>query len=103
MTNAIGTGTCNLSLNLPRDERAELGRLAFRAGARSVGDYVRRLMLSGLERDDLESARRIKEIRQRYYGAALLALFIGLLLTGEANDLRRARRSVRERRTEERA
>jgi hypothetical protein len=75
MTNPIGTGTCNLPVNIPLDERAALGQAAFAAGARSVGDYVRKLILSALEHENPKAAAKVRQIRRQYYGtAALLAV-----------------------------
>ncbi len=67
-THPIGTGTRNLTLNVPTDEQAELGRLAFRSGARSVGDFVRHLVLLGLEAINPDAAQQVKYIRHKYYG-----------------------------------
>lgn len=49
-TNAIGKNTCNLTVNMILAERRLLGRLA---GARrkSVGAYVRLLIIRGLLED----------------------------------------------------
>lgn len=95
MTNQIGTGTCNVSINLPRDERTELGRLAFQSGAKSVGDFLRGLVLRGLEQENVEAARRVREIRARYYGSALLTIFLASLALHPNQDLRRTGRRVR--------
>ena len=99
MTHALGTGTCNLPINLPVDERTILGQSAFRAGARSIGAYARHLMLLGLERENSEAAARVKEIRQRYYGAALAVIFMALMLhswvVGTDETMRQTRTSVR--------
>jgi hypothetical protein len=94
MTNAIGTGTKNFTLNVPTDEHAELGRLAFRLGFRSVGDFMRHLVLKGLEKEDPQSATEIREIRRRYYGATLLGVFLLALAIGH-DDARRTSRRVR--------
>ncbi len=42
-TNPIGSGTCNLSVNVPKAWRRYLGRLAFR-GDMSLGELVRRMI-----------------------------------------------------------
>jgi hypothetical protein len=106
MTNAIGTGTVNLSLNLPIDERAELGRAAMRAGFASVGAFVRSLYLKGAEAHDKELASQIKEVRRKYYGAAFLVLLCASLvsswMSGDQLPMRRAQgQRVRVRRFEE--
>jgi len=130
MTNAIGTGTCNLTINVPLDERNELGRLATAAG-QSIGDLMRRLTIRGLQAELIETEsqlhreigfisrdgetillrraeslrqtlRSIRETRKRYYGAALLMLFVAILVIGEKQDFRRCRRSrMEEERVEE--
>ena len=47
MPNPLGKGTVNVSVNLLKQERLILGRLAL-ADDRSLGEYVRRLILTGL-------------------------------------------------------
>jgi hypothetical protein len=90
MTHSIGSGTVNLTINVPIDERLQ---------ARSVGDLVKRLLLRGLELEDAATAVRVREIRRRYYGIAMLA--VGLLAVAETfspdsgTEMRRARTGVR--------
>lgn len=43
-THALGTGTCNLSVNVPKTWRRLLGRLAFAHGDISMGELVRRMI-----------------------------------------------------------
>jgi hypothetical protein len=78
MTNPIGSGTANLSINVPLDERRLWGRLAFlaieRGEARSVGDYERKILAKGLEASDPQAAARLREIRSRYYATTLAVL-----------------------------
>ena len=99
MTNPIGTGTCNVTFNIPTDERAVLGKLAFQAGAKSFSGFLRSLVLRGLENQNAAAAREVREIRRRYYGGAMLVLFVAGLLCGGIGELRRA--SSRVRRVEE--
>jgi hypothetical protein len=99
MSHQIGTGTVNLSVNLPTDERAILGRLAFVRGE-SIGQFVRKLLLNGLAMESLTEAERVIEIRRQYYGSALLVIFCGALLCGGANEFRRAKTRVEEVREE---
>lgn len=95
MTNSIGTGTRNISLNVPTDERALLGRVAFRTGANSVGAFIRRCVAEQLEREDPASAAELRQIRRQYYGAAVcLVAFVVGLLCQEHQDMR-ARRGRR--------
>jgi hypothetical protein len=42
-TNALGAGTCNLSVNMPKSWRLRLGRLAFRHDV-SLGELIRRML-----------------------------------------------------------
>lgn len=101
MTNSIGTGTANISINVPRDERLILGQAAFRAGAKSVGDFVRTLMIKGLTVTDCEAAADVRRVRRQYYGAICglicLLTFTGGLLVGSRQEARRARRGNEER------
>lgn len=120
-TNAIGTGTVNFPINMPREERMIYGRLATSAN-QSIGNFLRKLFISGLEAElrameaeagegfiHVTAANRIialrseietlKRIRREYYGAVavvvcLAAFFIGL---NDHSDLRQARRRGQER------
>jgi hypothetical protein len=99
VTHSIGSGTVNLTINVPIDERLLLGRASVRLQARSVGDLVKRLLLRGLELEDAATAVQVREIRRRYYGIAMLA--VGLLAVaetfspGSGTEMRRARTGVR--------
>lgn len=97
MTNAIGTGTANLAINIPVDERAALGRAAVAAGAKSVGEYLRGLWLAGAKAENPELAKEISQVRRQYYGAALMALFMCALVMGGSPEraMRRAPRRGR--------
>lgn len=128
MTNSIGSGTVNLTINIPIDERNELGRLACAAG-QSLGDMMRRLTLRGLESELVEvesklhrevgfvskdgeivlirraetlrqTLRSIRETRKRYYGATMLMLFVAAICCCESQDMRRSRRTRVEEETE---
>jgi hypothetical protein len=101
MTKSIGTGTCNLSVNIPLDERQILGRAAFQAGAKSVGDFVKAIMLRGLTVTDAEAAARVRGVRRMYYGLICLTAFIIGLVANEHQDARRTGRRCREERIEE--
>lgn len=78
-TNPVGVGSVNFPINLPVDEKAALGRAAFDAGCRSVGEYLRKLILKGAEVENPELAARLREVRRQYYGAAFIFLFVGLV------------------------
>lgn len=94
MTKPIPAWSANLSVNMPKDERLLLGRLAMQRGAKSVGEFVKKLLLLGMEREDQQSAAQLREIRRRYYGAALILIF-GLTLCNH-EVMRRPARRVRE-------
>lgn len=103
MTNPIGQGTTNVSVNLRQAERNLLGRLAHEDD-RSIGSLVRRLILRGLEVENPELAAKLREIRQGIGRSACLALgllAVGLALNG-GMDIRRTstRIQIRPRREE---
>jgi hypothetical protein len=101
VTNSIGYGTRNLSVNVPTDERDILRRAAIQSGCQSLGDYIRRIVLRGVELDNQEAAEQIKQVRRQYYGLSLLTLFVTILawsiLHDHEQDFRRARNSRRPR------
>lgn len=100
-TNSIGAGTCNISINVPTQERSIIGRAAFariQSGEfRSVGAYLRYLILRGMEVSDPDSALRLRAIRN---GAMAFALFLLIGITtvlqwfdhGDDDSMLRARR-----------
>ena len=93
-THAIGTGTQNINLNLPVDEKAIWGKVAFRLGFRSTGSLFRKSSLLGLEQIDPQAAAEIKATRIKYYGsAALLCVF--MLTFASHDEMTRARRGRR--------
>lgn len=95
MTNAIGTGTCNLPINLPVDCRAILGRSAVARGARSTGAWVKRLLLRGLEAEDPKAARALRRALNAYYSGAFAVLVMASAVTAwwSRADFARARGS----------
>lgn len=107
MTNPIPAWSANVSFNVPKDERALLGRLAYKAGAKSVGAFIKQLVALGLELSDRKAAAQLRQIRARYYrpaqAAALLVLFAGItvhaMLEQKGGDLRRSANRVRTVRT----
>lgn len=80
MRNQIGTGTCTIGVNIPKDERDLLGQLANSANE-SISQLVRRMMLIGLEAKNPAAAKRLKEIRVRYYAGFCLALIFAGTVT----------------------
>jgi hypothetical protein len=99
-THPIGSGTANLSINVPIDERTLWGRLGFlaveRGEAKSVSDFERKVLAKGLEAIDPAAAARLREIRSRYYAGTLAALLLASVAFpwfGSAADDTAARRS----------
>jgi hypothetical protein len=90
-THPIGYGTRNLSANIPTDEWEAYRREASAAGL-GLGAWVRDTMLAGLRAKNERTAAEVREIRRRYYGAALLLVFIAFIAFDQGNELRRARR-----------
>jgi hypothetical protein len=93
-TNSQRNGTRNLTANLPEDYLGELGKEAFSR----FNNCRSRLVVTALEfwaaAHDPALALRLKEIRRKFYGAALLAVFMGTLFAHDS--LRRAARVRRE-------
>lgn len=89
--------TETISFNVPREEGRFWRKLAFdatnRGEARSRGDLQKNLLMAGLEKFSPERAGQLREIRRRYYGAALLLIFCATIFGHE--NLRVARRPVR--------
>jgi hypothetical protein len=102
-THALGSGTCNLPINFKVEERNLLGQLAFQqiqnGKARSVGDFIKQLILRGVEAESPEAAMRIRAIRNGITGSALLlTLFFGMARTwlgADTDDFRPPSRIVR--------
>lgn len=88
-----------MALNVPVDEQAFWARLAAERGARSIGELQRRVMLLGLRLMNTAKADELIEIRKRYYGAALLTIFVAILagswLSHSEVDMRRCNRARR--------
>lgn len=99
MTNALGTGTVNLSVNVPKGVHSVLGRSAFLAG-KSMGEFLKQIIPIGLDTVDPEAAARVREIQRAYYGSLMVLIFTGALLCGDSLELRRARTGVEEVREE---
>lgn len=91
MTNEIGTGTRNITVNAPTDEREFWGDLSAAMNVRSVGDLHRAMLLKGLEQIRPDKAKELKAIRQRYYGAALLVMLLAALASGAGREIRQAK------------
>jgi hypothetical protein len=91
--------TMNLSLNVSQPEGAFWKRLALKAGARSVGDFHKRLLMSAVAVMNPAAGRELLNIRLNHRGlgsAALLALFVaGAIVQGGHKELRRAQQVPR--------
>ena len=94
MSHYIGTGTVNISINVPIDERAVLENAAVRKGM-FTGAFVKKLILLGLAVDDPASAEKLREARRKYYGATMLLILGFALLSGQSLEMRRAARRTR--------
>ena len=82
MTNSIGTGTCNVPVNMLEDERAILGRLAFKRDC-STGEFIRRLIRRGLALSHPDEAKQLAEIRRARRALTLSALLVASLFFSE--------------------
>ena len=91
MTKQIPCGTKNLSANVPTDEWEALHALATKWGI-GIGQVIKRLILSGAEASDPQTASQIRFVRKQYYGAVLMGLFLGLLMFGNGHEPRRVSR-----------
>lgn len=106
-THAIGTGTCNVPVNMLREERDILGRLALHANA-TTGDFVRQLLRRALARTHREASEAMiaarRERNRTLKAVVVLAaglVVVGLQVAGTDQDLRRARGGRRRQETEE--
>lgn len=117
MTNLLGTGTVNIAVNVPVDARNVIGRSAFNVGAKSVGDFLRRILPSALEAEAVRiqpfdphaaqslrtSAVELRIIWRSYYGAACALICLAALTLGLIGGRVEARRAPRRSRQEESA
>ena len=60
-----GKGTVNVAINLLTEEKNVLGRLAC-ADERSLGDFIRRLCITGLRVSHPEAAARLVHVRREH-------------------------------------
>jgi hypothetical protein len=96
MTNAIGVGTVNTTVNMDREESRIWGRLALDED-KSKGQKLRELALEGLRARRADLAHQVDNIRKHHRAlAAGLHALIGIGLTvaslSTGDDLRRAPR-----------
>jgi hypothetical protein len=84
-TDPIPAWSTNLSVNVPKDERELLGRLAASEGCRSLAQFVKGLIALGVAQKCQASAAELREIRRRYYGSILLLTFLGALAASWAD------------------
>lgn len=92
-TNAQRSGTRNLTVNLPVEYIAELGRAAFKKFDSRRSALVTDLIERGAAAHDPALAVRLKEIRRQFYGVALVLIFCGTLFGHQ--ELRRPGRIFR--------
>ncbi len=78
-TTPIPAWSTNLSVNVPKDERDLLVRMAKESGARSLAQFLKHLVALGVAAKCEASAEQLREIRRRYYGATLALLFCGAM------------------------
>jgi hypothetical protein len=72
-TNPIGKGTVNVPVNMLEQERRILGQLAM-ADDRSLGEFIRRLVVTGLRTTNPGAAVEMELARKRHYRQLLLKL-----------------------------
>jgi len=72
-TNAIGSGTVNVSVNLLKSEKNILGKLAL-ADDRSLSDFMRRMVVVGLRSYSPASASGMEEARRLHNEQMLLKI-----------------------------
>jgi len=71
--NPVGKGTSNVSVNLLDAEKLILGRLAL-ADDRSLGDFIRRLVITGLRTTNPTAASDMETARRKHYEQQFLNL-----------------------------
>lgn len=64
MTNRIGNGTTNVSINLLHEERQILGRVATDADE-SISRFVRKLIITAIERRTPTMGQTLRAARER--------------------------------------
>jgi len=79
-TNLIGTGTRNITINVPTDWADEIKNSARRAGV-GIGRYLRPKIEAGIQMDDAACALKLRDIRQKYYGPVMIFIFVAFLFT----------------------
>lgn len=91
-TNALGFGTVNLAVNMPREERLILGRLAM-SEDKSSGAFVKELLLAGLKVKCPEKAKEIERIRREWKQIGRVSFLIGVLILSffQKQEMRRPR------------
>jgi hypothetical protein len=81
MTNAIGTGTANITYNAPVDEAMLLGRVASDRNT-NRSEFIREAIAFWFQANAPDEAQRLRQIRDAYRGAAMLLLLGASLLCG---------------------
>lgn len=110
-TNPLGADSVNFNINMPKEERLFLGRLAFSQDpGQSLGEFLKKLWHKALEQEAPEAAAKLADIRKTHrakvlgmeketfmvVGSACLLLLFGCTEIFKPNDdIRRAGRRVR--------
>lgn len=71
--NGQGPGTENFTVNLLKEEKQILGRLAV-ADGRSLGDFLRRLAVTALRITNPDAAQAIDEARRKHHEQLMLKI-----------------------------
>jgi len=81
MTNPIAGDAERLSVQLLKKEKSLIGQASNAKGYRSLGDYVRQLLIQGLEVEDPELAAKYKSVRfHRYVRSIVMCIVVGLTI-----------------------
>lgn len=99
MTTSLPAGTVNITYNAPEEEKAVLGKHAFRDD-RPLARLLRRLIMKGAEIEDPELAANLKEARERRFAVNAPVVLICLatvvqITLGKVEQQRRFVRMVR--------
>lgn len=100
-TNEIAIDAERLSVQLLKREKRIISRAAVEKGYRSVGDYVRHLLQTGIEIEDQNLAERYRAARATRYSRSLGLCLIGSLVVFQSvfGDFENYRRTPRPSRT----
>lgn len=94
MTNSIPQGTRNISINVPAEEAAILGRLAF-GEDRSRGNFLRRAWLDYLKANYPSEAEAIDAARKALQAVGMLAMGAWVVWLSSVGAMDTERRAAR--------